>query len=207
MERTLATTELRETIISHLPPRDVLLAQRVSRTWHATIKGSLMLQRALGFVPNGVTAASSTGLDMNFDNMKWPSYPEDFTAAQFLAATERTGAITINPLLHCCCEGLPGQLFRPPKAKLRTPIGDTQSSWNKILLTQPPIRRAIVAWLCKRGNEPCLKAAIERGYLYLDDDNLVWMENDEGLTVRDLLDCSRGVASTGSPIVAFCLKV
>jgi len=43
--------ELLETVLYHLPLTDLLLAQRVSRTWRAAIQQSPKLQRALFITP------------------------------------------------------------------------------------------------------------------------------------------------------------
>jgi hypothetical protein len=45
------TTELVENILGHLPMRDLLLAQRVSRKWAGIIKKSLPMQQTLYFKP------------------------------------------------------------------------------------------------------------------------------------------------------------
>lgn len=45
------TTELLENVLRHLPMKDLLLAQRVSRKWSGVIKQSKELQQALFFVP------------------------------------------------------------------------------------------------------------------------------------------------------------
>ncbi|KAF2685140.1 hypothetical protein K458DRAFT_403376 [Lentithecium fluviatile CBS 122367] len=47
--RTLTTPELLELILFHLPPRPLLLAQRVRKTWHTLISTSPTLQTALYF--------------------------------------------------------------------------------------------------------------------------------------------------------------
>lgn len=50
--RTFALPELLEQILLHLPQRDLLLDQRVSRPFHNTISSSPKLQRALFFAPD-----------------------------------------------------------------------------------------------------------------------------------------------------------
>lgn len=49
--RTFAIPELLENIFAELPQRDMLLAQRVSRTFNATINGSPLLRKLLFFEP------------------------------------------------------------------------------------------------------------------------------------------------------------
>jgi hypothetical protein len=48
-QRVLSTTELLQRILLHLPVRDLLLAQCVSRSFLDLITSSLMLQEALFF--------------------------------------------------------------------------------------------------------------------------------------------------------------
>ncbi|KAL4998623.1 hypothetical protein BDV10DRAFT_166449 [Aspergillus recurvatus] len=49
MEHVFLVPELLEAVLSYLPQRDLLLAQRVNRTWHAVISGSRLLQQKLFF--------------------------------------------------------------------------------------------------------------------------------------------------------------
>jgi hypothetical protein len=56
--RTLHLPELLEQILSHLPQRDLLLAQRTSRAFHQTINSSPKLQRALFLSPDPHLPAS-----------------------------------------------------------------------------------------------------------------------------------------------------
>jgi len=56
---TLATFELLELVLSNLPPRDILLFQRVCRTWHALSSTSPILQTLLYFrAPSTATSES-----------------------------------------------------------------------------------------------------------------------------------------------------
>lgn len=49
--RTFAITELLENILAELPQRDILLAERISQTFNATINGSPLLRKLLFFEP------------------------------------------------------------------------------------------------------------------------------------------------------------
>ncbi|KXT01652.1 hypothetical protein AC578_2763 [Pseudocercospora eumusae] len=123
------TVELLESILLELPIRDVLLAQRVAKSWQQTISGSIKLQRSLFFKPMAVLTASQSG-------------PRD--DIQFLALD--TPCATV---LQC-----PG-----PKTLLTSVLPVTKSSdsttlhldkslepnsdghrpsWTRMLLTQPP---------------------------------------------------------------------
>ncbi|USW53653.1 Putative F-box-like domain superfamily protein [Septoria linicola] len=50
-QRTFNVAELLEMILLELPPRDVLLAQRVNKQWQGAITASLKLQQLLFFKP------------------------------------------------------------------------------------------------------------------------------------------------------------
>lgn len=56
--RTFHLPELLEQILTNLPQRDLLLAQRVSKAFHLTICASPKLQRALFFAPDPLLPAS-----------------------------------------------------------------------------------------------------------------------------------------------------
>lgn len=61
--RTLSTPELLEIDLLHLPPREVLILQRVSKTWLSTAEGSIKLQRWLFFKSVGyLTEEPCTGV-------------------------------------------------------------------------------------------------------------------------------------------------
>lgn len=59
-DRTLGITELLEMILERLPLRDLLLVQRVSKTWRANIEASQKLQEKLFLKGTSTTAAPLT---------------------------------------------------------------------------------------------------------------------------------------------------
>jgi hypothetical protein len=65
--------EIVETILMHLPMRDLLLATRVSKTWHNIIYGSIALRRALFFEP--VSCGTVSYLDWRYDDKVLPPLP------------------------------------------------------------------------------------------------------------------------------------
>jgi hypothetical protein len=58
MDEILKTTELLEAILLELPPRDIIVSQRISTRFLDTIKGSLKLQRALFTVPDSGSSSN-----------------------------------------------------------------------------------------------------------------------------------------------------
>ncbi|KAF2246175.1 hypothetical protein BU26DRAFT_63706 [Trematosphaeria pertusa] len=61
--RAVATPELLELILSHLPPGDVLLAQRISKSWQTLISNSPTLQTLLYFRPPSLASTTLTQLN------------------------------------------------------------------------------------------------------------------------------------------------
>lgn len=177
-EKIFAVTELRENILIHLPPKDVLLAQRVPKAWKATIEGSSMLQRALGFLDTGVILAMHSSSDACFCNMEGSLHVMDLTAHRFLKASERPRALIINPLLTSLFEFYPrDNIFLTPHFGLQDLDEVYQSSWNAMFLTQPSTDWMVLRWEFQVG---CAKGS-GGGHLWR-------FGREEGVTARDLVD-------------------
>jgi hypothetical protein len=58
MDGITKTTELLEAILLELPPRDIIVSQRISTRFLDTIKGSLKLQRSLFTVPDSGSSSN-----------------------------------------------------------------------------------------------------------------------------------------------------
>lgn len=136
------TVELLESILLHLPTKDVLLAQRVSKSWKGTVTGSLRLQKALFLVPCRKAAKTF------FHEWLNPFWSTSTSAEEFydnFAVTDVTtkGEIIVNPLLK-------------PMLSLYTASGEGEfgtnhnitedifasqesSSWREMFVTQPPL--------------------------------------------------------------------
>lgn len=86
--KVLAVTELREAIITHLLSRDVLVLQRVSKTWQATILGHSMLQRALGFEANSLPSVTCSQPWDDEDESNLLDFYGDLSAIHFLESSK-----------------------------------------------------------------------------------------------------------------------
>lgn len=199
LDKVFDITELHESILSHLPPKDVLLAQRVSKTWKATINGSLMLQRALGFVASSNSFVTTSNSDTDYFSRQKPSLSTGMTAAQFIEASDKPGACVINPLLECLCEKKDSDdLFLPPGTELATLVKDKRSSLNRIRLTQPPVAYALVGWRCT-----CVREDLFPGDI---DANEIGQGGNT--TFRDLFKELHSIRERAcSGLSEFCLRV
>lgn len=115
--RVLDSVELLERVLVHLPMVDILLFQRVSHKWHAVIRSSLSLQRALFM-------AAPPGGPVERLELSWDKTP-----------------LTINPLVarrFGYAGRLHGDIVRHQKVLY------AGASWRGMFLTQPPFKRAII---------------------------------------------------------------
>lgn len=98
-----AVTELREAIFTHLPCRSLLLAQRVSKTWQATIQRSLVLQKALCYKSTSHDSIQGTSIPNMCLRPRVPAMMAGTTALQFCRQATKPDAYIINPLLGQLC--------------------------------------------------------------------------------------------------------
>lgn len=192
VERAFAVTELREAIISHLPCKDVLLAQRVRKDWKATITGSLMLQRALGFVPNGRAFIKLSKSNTEFNEMMTPSFMIEASAIEFVEASEKPDAWIINPLLESFCrKRTRSQFTYIPHGQHQYFRTVAEPSWPGMLLTQPPATSVSFGWQCT-----CQRRELVDEPVY---DKIDVVRNSKGVTFSDILqpmwgDCAKVLA-------------
>lgn len=144
----LRIPELAELIFQHLPLRDLLLAQRVCRTFHATIHASPTLQQCLFFAPK---------------KRRYPRHPQNRASSSSNPSRQRKNddedeAWETNPLLAAAFP--PWFQLRYVRSRWDWPqassfanelpwAGDgervrafmrPEASWRRMLVTQPPLR-------------------------------------------------------------------
>lgn len=129
-QRTFGIAELLEAILVQLPPEDVLLAQRVSKDWQATIKTSKELQEKLFFRP-----ISSQIFDRSrYGDGKWRDIE-----------TQEEVQPRWNPLLERLYDQLFLRVHTPQIEDLPTSAWQRpEASWRKMLRSQPPSRGVLV---------------------------------------------------------------
>jgi hypothetical protein len=142
--RTLNTPELLELILSHLPERDLLLAQRVSRIWHSSVSTSPILQTTLHFRPDSIVL--SEGCTLNpFITSAFPFLltPQRHLSAEEIDHLDRKFS-EIEPLPSLgSMTNTPSPLqysawIRNEKAWKRK-----EASWRKMYTSRPPATRTV----------------------------------------------------------------
>ena len=133
------TTELRETILLHLPLRDLLLAKRISLRFQDVMAVSLRIRRALFFEPLPVPTAThinAVGIILRDDPHGWGPLPAGFPRHKI-----------VNPLLdHFLTLGqmlTPTSIRSTVKVVLDSPSFEQlrsrndAASWRRMLVIQP----------------------------------------------------------------------
>lgn len=121
------TVEILETILLQLPIRDVLLDQRVSRSWRAVIAGSISIQRAL-FLRPMKRSCNTRKSDICFVQLSTPGQ-------QVLDCRD---TMTLMTAILPIADGSRGTL-QVDKPRFHADFCAMAScSWSNMLLTQPP---------------------------------------------------------------------
>lgn len=138
--RTFGVTELLEAILIQAPAKDVLLLQRVNKTWLRTISNSIELQRKLFF-----KSESSTPLKFFYivkDNLGPVSPGNQFSQQAWKYSKDGVGEIVVrsNPLVVKVYEAL-RRVSGGASAigHLSAPWQMPTASWRRMLLTQPSV--------------------------------------------------------------------
>ncbi|KAK3618730.1 hypothetical protein LTR56_024471 [Elasticomyces elasticus] len=214
--QVLDLPELFEAIVLQLPMRDLLFAQRVSKTWRANLDASPAVQKALFFtagkkkdiiyVPaNDITprkacdAYNATQISPTLTNK--PRTCLRFECLQYMIRGKRF-ATAFNPLLTMWVrQGL----------RLRNSIlqdggeGDQSASWRRMFLTQPP-RAAVVHFVISPKVWAPLKdhdIAIELGDKFevtVEKYRRV-IEEEERIRGREGFEVLKDIVSVGDPKV------
>jgi hypothetical protein len=121
----LEIVELLEHILLHLPQRDLLLAQRVCRRWHAVINASKHIQRALYFLP--LPPANSTSSQPASNPLLASAFAGYF---KFLAWEEFTSTYTST---------WASMLLYSTEKRWQQRFIQEEASWRRMLVTQPPV--------------------------------------------------------------------
>ncbi|KAI9681895.1 MAG: hypothetical protein M1822_006972 [Bathelium mastoideum] len=141
-ERVLQIPELLENILTYLNPRDLLLSQRVSRLWAATINTSRPLQRTLFFLPDWSTSAPLSSLTSPLSPIttrtaaatNWQPVHNALLARAFPC---NYPALQSSSHRHGLSVDLPATCAPSSHASARHP----RASWRRMLLCQPPCTR------------------------------------------------------------------
>lgn len=162
----LGTTELLETILLGLPMQDLLLDQRVCRSWRALITSSIRLQQALFLEP--VPYGNVSYLDWRLDDKDfYDDSRAKLALGEHLRGPERdrmptiypshwgktrhdAGAyhVFVNPLLLRLFPVLDknGIYYKQETKDLPTPAQNETASWRGMFFVQPPVNWMAVEW-------------------------------------------------------------
>ncbi|KAK3710852.1 hypothetical protein LTR37_010076 [Vermiconidia calcicola] len=193
-EAVLLTTELLEKILLFLPMKDALFAQRVSRKWNAVISESIALQKKLFLLPEKTTNRVRFEFEHGDRNCRITKVDPNTAVdnrgvrdtANHLVVRRVTDVAIFNPLLLHDPFGLHPisrrtRLGYPAGAHFGLPPVELprQASFYKMLLTQPPLRKA-TAYHVNHIHRRCENQ--HRGDK---------VENEAGLTALDLVTSGR----------------
>lgn len=146
-EAVLLTTELLENILLHVPPKDLLLVQRVSRKWRDLIGKSVPLQEKLFFKPAKIAPNNY---------WQWSRKPGlDCERVDIQAAAKKqfegfAHAVEVNPFLHLTRSTGPQGVRDTLKLPMHWMAQFEHGSWRKMYLTQP-----VAGWLLF-GDHPAI---------------------------------------------------
>lgn len=145
----MGVPKLAEMILLQVPVRDLLLAQRVDRTWRATIRTSPALQQALFlrpysdrrvFLETGITPATCSSAHDCPKGRQAPAVNR-FTPAQCQEPNQPTLAVA-NPFLRLL--HLSDSLSDSSYTTISSAYARPEASWRNMLITQPPLEDAVM---------------------------------------------------------------
>lgn len=172
--QALRIPELLETILQNLPQRDILLAQRVSRSFNTTISGSIRLQRALFLAPD--KTLENHPASVTYTSARKPENNRLlFRAFPCSLPTVTLAIINDAPNREELASGRGGHQHSSwdvcvafPADKAQVPAHPS-ASWRRMYLSQPPCR---TLHLVRRWQKSA-QAVIER---------------EDGITMGELYD-------------------
>lgn len=162
-EQVFNITELAEAILSFLPLKDLLLVQRVCRSFRATIQGSVQLQRLLFLEPEGDFNNRSlkvnpfvpiSSLNIIRDDNIHRRIPGDKSK---IAALIPRGYLNILIRSESRIHGLKAPKRKSFQHNLRELFfeQDPQASWRRMYITQPPVptfQVCLKSWFVPEGH-------------------------------------------------------
>jgi hypothetical protein len=167
--QVLHLPELLELILLYLPQKDLLLSQRVCRSFRYTIEGSLRLQRALFFSPNW--NLEGRAFDAYSANNRPGQKPENnrLLRRAFLGCYPTVTLVIVNdsPTPHESAIGRRGSerwswdvcISFPADKKLpdcKPSVLYPEASWRRMFLSQPPCQNLHLVRRWQRNSKPAL---------------------------------------------------
>lgn len=178
--QVLSTPELLITVLHFLPIRDLLHAQRLNHYFFNIIKDSLLLQQCLFLKPRPLKISKDgyivQGTEVN--TLLQEKFPYWFTKWTWVENREDDLIIGIEAAL----------LELQRKFEAVPSFTDSDASWRKMLVAQPPIRQLRMMW-CRmfhnrQRNRSSMGTKTPKWWIPLDFSNTV----SSGLTMGYLYD-------------------
>lgn len=135
-------------ILLDVPPKEVLLSQRVNKTWQLTIQNSAQLQRKLFFAPEkGGSLKFFYSSDKNRNWSECWKYSEDDI---------KSHQVHFNPLILKICEALrrSSRLNICVLSQLDEAWHFPTASWRRMLVSQPSVETKFAIFHGNTGNGP-----------------------------------------------------
>ncbi|KAL4737422.1 hypothetical protein BDV11DRAFT_171968 [Aspergillus similis] len=151
MEKACLLPEIIEAILSRLPQRDLLLAQRISRTWREVISRSRVLQQRLFFQTNRPCLQSRETFPVDFNPLLQELFPAFFPDDETLDWE--------NPCIGTSCDSYPtgpdmlrAQAWFKSETRRREVLR-SDASWRRMFPSDPAPRLGTMdIWLCCAGD-------------------------------------------------------
>ena len=210
----LETTELREAILLQLPCKDLLLAQRVCRTWQITIRDSVQLQKALFLTPSKpILEGSEDGGDYtdgearysDFQNSTIRFYPEKctgvpvthlrlWTNGNICSINTPHARAEINPMLDRLLPKTSEKGWQDTSIEHRSrhyvkinsnpAFNYSEASWRKMLVSDPPVKRLYLDCTAKTPVQGPFRPVSIPVTAYRK------LANESGVTIQDVMSAA-----------------
>jgi hypothetical protein len=170
LSELLQIPELFETILSHLPIRDLLLhAQLVSRTWHRIISSSPTLQKCLFFAPS---PSPLSGASREYNPLLLEKFLPWFLDI-YAHIDSREGVYRSGTGPSSVTESTFTFLDWDKSVKKWSAYKRKEASWREMLVAQPAIKELVVEKTCsamggtsKREGRVSIEGGLTMGMLY-----------------------------------------
>ncbi|PPJ52130.1 hypothetical protein CBER1_10244 [Cercospora berteroae] len=201
--QVLQTPELLEMILLSVSCRDLLLSQRVDRTWRGTIQGSVKLKRVLFLAPAGPVLTDFGTVRLTHEGDLWGPIKDDKTVDRLFRYAVNEHAteafpVAMNPLMAPLFPIVaPTQelddFMAPFTSKEETAFNRPEASWRDMFICQPPVsciwasRHVKWAHECRFYSDDVEPIGLNIDYLDRESDDMPW-SNEHGLTISDIAE-------------------
>lgn len=169
--RVFAIPELLETILQYLLPKDLLLSQRTTRSFHSTTQGSIRLRRKLflepdwnleGRVFDAYKPGNRPGRKPENNRLLLRAFPGCYPTITLVILRDGISAggqttfatgIRREEWSWDVCMSFPADR----KPDVAPAVEYPEASWRKMLLSQPPCKSLYLVRRWQRGRRPAIE--------------------------------------------------